>query len=215
MINKAQTQNSKSQDKRVILKSIIENCKLKIVNSLARQESGFTLVELLASMVAFVVVGGMVATIIITTFRTSNRTDTITLVRQNGNYALTQMAKTIRNARVLSSPYPCVAVSPTPVSSVTILTVDNNQITYSCVDNPSPTPATIASNGASLLDTNSVNLVISSCSFTCTQFNATSLPLVTIQFSLTQKLTSNFADQLASGSAVPFEASVVVRNINR
>lgn len=186
-------------------------CKSLILN--LKSSRGFTLIELLASMVAFVVVGGMVTTIIITTLRTSNKSDTVNIVESNGNYALSQMAKTIRNARVVESPFPCL--SPTPVSTITIKTIEGDTVTFTCTNPPSPTPATIASNGASLLDTSAVSLQSSSCQFLCTQTTATNLPIINIQFSLFQKTSSSFSDQIASLSAVSFSTSVVVRNINR
>lgn len=178
-----------------------------------KSQDGFTLVEMLAAMVAFVVVGGIVTAIIITTFRTTNKTNTLTIVRQNGNYALYQMAKTIRNARVLESPFPCANTSPTPVSSITIKNVDGTNITYSC--NITPTPATISSNGASLLDTTVVSLNTNMCKFSCIQTSPTDLPIVTIQFGLSQITSSKFGDQTASTTAIPFQTSVVVRNMTR
>src|SRR6185437_15252578 len=135
-------------------------------------EGGFTLVEMLAVMVVFIVIGTLIIAIMVTTFRTSNKTDVLTLVKQNGNYAITQMAKTIRDARSLVSPYPCYP--PAQSTSISVITPDNNAITYSCVNN------TIASNGASLLDTTAVS--VASCSFTCSQQSQTDLPFIDISF---------------------------------
>lgn len=174
---------------------------------------GFTLVEMLAAIIIFIVVGSVVVGILTSSFRTSHKTDVVTVIQQNGNYALSQMSKTLRNARGIVSPFPCVAVNPTPTSSITIITSDNQQVTYTCVDNPSPTPDNIASNGANLLDTSTVSL--SSCSFSCTQQSPSDLPYLTINFSLTQQSSSTFAEQIASKSAVPFQTSIVIRNINR
>lgn len=170
-----------------------------------QKEQGFTLVEMLAVMVVFIVIGTLIIAIMVTTFRTSNKTDVLTLVKQNGNYAITQMAKTIRDARSLVSPYPCYPSAQS--TSISIITPDNNAITYSCINN------TIASNGASLLDTSAVS--VASCTFTCVQQSQTDLPFIDISFSLTQKNASTLAEKQASISAVPFETSVVIRNINR
>lgn len=169
-----------------------------------RSSRGFTLVEMLTVMIVFIVIGSLAVSILATSFRTSNKTDIVALVQQNGNYALSQIAKTIRDARGLSDPFPCV---PTiQVSSVSIMTPDYQTITYAC-------STTIASNGASLLDTTQVRLV--SCSFTCSQETSSDLPLISIDFSLLQASGSSLVERIASQSAVPFDTSVVMRNINR
>lgn len=172
------------------------------------RQQGFTLVEMLAVIAIFVVIGSVIMSILVSSYRTSNKSNVIAIIQQNGNYALSQMAKTLRNARGLVDPLPC---SPSVTqSSITILTSDNQQVTFLC---NSGSPATIASNGASLLDTGQVAL--SSCSFTCSQETSSDLPFILIDFSLTQKSASTLAEQLASKSAVEFRTSVGIRNIIR
>lgn len=186
---------------------MMKNSKAKMQN--AKFERGFTLVEMLAVIIVFVVVGSIMVSILVTSFRTSTKTDTLTQVRENGNYVMTQMAKTIRNARGLVAPFPCV--TPVVASTVTVLTPDQNQVTYDCTPPPSPTPGTIASNSASVLDTTAVSLV--SCSFTCIQKSKSELPIIQINFSLKQQSSSTFAEQ--SVAPVLFQTSVVMRNIIR
>jgi len=190
------------------LRTRIHNSQLRA--GVTPTQSGFTLVEMLAVIVIFIVVGAIAMTILVTSFRTSTKTDTITAVQQNGNYALSQMAKTIRNARGLVSPFPCTGQVTT--DTVSILTSDNQQVTYTCVPQGA-TPATIASNGASLINTNIVT--VASCAFTCSQISNSDLPFIRINFSLQQQSGSSFAEQTASKSAVSFQTSVVIRNINR
>lgn len=168
-------------------------------------EGGFTLVEMLAVMIIFIAIGTIIVAILTTTFRTSQKTDVLTTVRQNGNYAISQMAKTIRDARALVDPFPC---SPAVTqNSLTITTPDDQQVVYSCSNN------TISSNSASLIDSSAVS--VSSCSFTCSQESDSDLPLITISLGLQQKSASTFAEQKASASAIPFQTSIVLRNINR
>lgn len=169
------------------------------------KQAGFTLVEMLAVIAIFVVIGGIVTSILVTSFRTSNKTDIVTAIQNNGNYAISQMAKTIRDARKLQTPFPCVP--SVNASSITVLTPDNQQVTYACAS------STITSNSASLLDTSQVSL--QECSFTCMQESESDLPVIRIRFSLLQKSTSTFAEQIASASAVVFQTSVGIRNINR
>lgn len=171
-------------------------------------QKGFTLVEMLTVITLFVVIGTITMSILLTSFRTSSKTDIVTAIQNNGNYALTQMAKTLRNARGLVTPFPCTGGVTT--SAITVLTPDDQQVTYSCNYG---SPASIASNGASLLDTSIVALV--SCTFSCSQQSSSDLPTILINFSLQQQSTSSFAERIASASAVPFQTSVVLRNINR
>lgn len=173
-----------------------------------KNNSGFTLVEMLTVIVLFVVIASIAMSILFASFRTAHKTDIVTLTQQNGNYAISQIAKTLRNARGLLSPFPCV---PSVVAnSITVITSDNQQVSYVC---NALQPPTIASNGASLLDTNVVSLV--GCSFTCSQASKSDLPVILVNFSLQQQTSSTFAEQLASISAVPFQTSVVIRNITR
>ncbi|HSD98902.1 MAG TPA: prepilin-type N-terminal cleavage/methylation domain-containing protein [Patescibacteria group bacterium] len=182
------------------LKSQNPNHKSKIIN-----QSGFTLIEMLAVIIIFIVVGTIAVSILVTSFRTSTKTDVVTAVQNNGNYALSQMAKTIRDARGLVTPFPC---SPTVVANtISITTPDNQEVTYACGN------STIASNGASLLDTTQV--AVQACSFTCSQDSKSDLPVILIAFSLLQKSSSSFAEQKASQSAVFFQTSIGIRNINR
>lgn len=184
----------------------------KIINNqwpMINTSQGFTLVEMLAVIIVFIFVGGIMLSILVTSLRTSSKTDTLSAVRENGNYVITQMSKTIRDARGLVSPFPCV--TPTTVSSITILDTDQDQITYTCSILPTPTPGSIASNSASMIDTSVVS--VSDCSFTCMQDSESQLPIIQINFSLKQNNTSKFAEKTISN--VSFQTSVVMRNITR
>src|SRR5690349_14368779 len=83
-------------------------------------QQGFTLVEMLTVIAIFIVIGSVVTSILITSFRTSSKTDIVTAVQDSGNYALSQMSKTIRDARGLTDPFPCNP--PVTTQSMTIVT---------------------------------------------------------------------------------------------
>lgn len=166
---------------------------------------GFTLIEMLAVVAIFIVIGGIATSILVSSFQTAHKTDIVTAVQNNGNYTISQMAKTIRDARGLITPFPC---SPPVVSdTITVTTPDDQQVTYAC------NGTTIASNGASMFDTSQV--VLKDCSFTCSQDSRSDLPIILINFSLQQATSSKFSEQIASQSAVVFQTSVGIRNINR
>jgi prepilin-type N-terminal cleavage/methylation domain-containing protein len=171
------------------------------------EQYGYTLIELLAVMMVFVVIGTFIVSILVTSLRSNNKTNALTTVRQNGGFVIAQLSKTIREAHAVISPYPCgTLATPATASAITIATVTGDQITYSC------TGSNIASNGANLLDNTSVTL--QSCSFSCGKVSLANAPVVSINFSLSAKTISKFSDFSASSSALPFETSVVLRNTN-
>ncbi len=180
----------------------------KMQDTRYKKNEGFTLVELLAVIAVFMIIGTLAMSILITSLRTSSKTNLLSSVRANGNYAISEISKLIRNARVLESPFPCgTSSSPTTTTSATITTPDNLPVTFACAN------STISSNGASLIDTNAVK--VTNCQFTCTQDNPTDYPVIKIQLSITQATGGNFFENFASASAIPFETSVVLRNLNR
>jgi prepilin-type N-terminal cleavage/methylation domain-containing protein len=182
-------------------------------------QKGFTLVEMLAVMVVFTVVAALSAGILITSLRTAGKSTVISSVNQNGTYALNQITKTIRNARILDYPYPCGdPQDPTATSAVWLRDTNNARVILACSGSPLSTIAQYDSSlsGPSLLDTTSDQGVrLMSCSFSCSQNAPTDYPTITIRFALLQRAQTTFVDQTASDSAVPFSTSVIMRNLFR
>ena len=182
---------------------------------LINKNKGFTLIEMLAVLAVFGVIGILSTSILITALRTTNKTNSLSSVKQNGDFVLTQLAQSLRDARYIKSPFPCVVISPTPPlvsTSISFVAADGGNITYACENSTDNPPSTIASNGASILD-NSVKLVNNSCFFTCSQNNLNDYPLININFSLIQSSNSSFTENTASKTAVPFTTSVLMRNL--
>lgn len=184
-------------------------------------QAGFTIIEMLTVMFVFAVVSSIAGAILVTSLRTSTKTNALANVRNNGSFVISQMSKTIRFARNITVPFPCINTPPTPfpiaTSSMTITNADGGVITYKC-NGPTDTPAnTITSNGASLMDTSTVVIAANTCSFTCSQSYASDYPLVGINFSLNGVAPSGnkFQENLASGSAIQFTTSILMRNIDR
>ncbi len=189
-------------------KKSIVNCQLLTV-----RERGFTFIELLAVIAVLIAIGVIVGTILFTSLRGTNKTNTITIVRQNGNYALSLMSKMIREARsfdgvstaengpytvncLQSTPVP-PSPTPTPISYkfLKITSFDDRQTTFACCSKVLPTPSFIASSSASpactlslantpLIDTGVVSFNASTCSFTCTQASSSNVPAIQIHFEL-------------------------------
>lgn len=173
---------------------------------------GFTMIELLAVMIVFVSVGSIIIAIISTTLRGNNKTNALHTVQSNGDYAISQISKSLRNASVLLNPFPCDDFSnPTATGAVKLAFPDGSVSTYSCTD--SNGNATIASNNAALINTSAVR--VTKCTFTCSQTSPSDYPVIGIDFSLKNLTGSNLFEQQASASGVEFQTSIVIRNLIR
>jgi prepilin-type N-terminal cleavage/methylation domain-containing protein len=182
---------------------------------------GFTLIEFLTVVVVIASIGLIIVGILTSALRGTNKTNIVNLVRQSGNQAVVQMARMIEYAQGFdgvsmdgnSYTVNCVqgVLAPTPTPPPTqykylkITAFDGGKIIYSCISNY------IASNSASLIDTNSVKMVPNKCWFTCTQERVTSNPIIGIKFQLMQSApTGGFVESKAS---IPFETSITFKNL--
>jgi prepilin-type N-terminal cleavage/methylation domain-containing protein len=164
------------------------------------KKNGFTLIE----MIVVVGILGIIAVVGSGTFfsilRGSTKTKTLQTVKQNGDYAISVMERMIRNARVLINP-----TADSTVSSITIKNPDGGTTTFSCGGNP----ATIASNGASLL---SNEVKVNDCN---NIFNVSvgqpgiKPPVVKINFSLSPVASLGRSEERAE---VNFQTTVTLRN---
>lgn len=178
---------------------------------------GYTLIELLAVIIVMVTVGSIITSILVSALRGENKTNATTLVRQNGNYAVTQMSKMMTFAKSFDGistdnvsydtncvpsnpPAPTPTPTPTQYKYVKVSSFDGGQAIFSCEGN------TIASNGASLIDI--TNLTVTNCYFMCYQSDIRSAPTIDINFTLTRGSSGLFENQ----AAIPFETSVTFRN---
>jgi type II secretory pathway pseudopilin PulG len=185
-----------------------------------KDKNGYTLVELLAVMVVLVAIGTIVSAIITSVLRGSNKANNIEQVRKNGGDALLQIVKSIKFAQSFNGVSTdgvtyttnCVTSSPPPSSPpqypyLKITSFDGGKTTISCT---SSTPQTIASNSASLIDTQ--NVAVTSCYFTCSASDITQPPTIGVNFTLSQKNLGSFGEDKAS---IPFQTSVTFRNLNK
>src|SRR3989344_4544421 len=63
------------------------------------KNKGFTLIEILVVMAVLIFIGLIIGSIVMSVLRGTNKTNTLTQVRQNGSYAISQISKTLRNAK--------------------------------------------------------------------------------------------------------------------
>ncbi|MDO8658022.1 MAG: type II secretion system protein [Candidatus Levybacteria bacterium] len=200
--------------------------KLSTFNSQLSTPNGFTLIELLVVIGIMVFVGGMIGSILFSSLRGTNKTNTITVVRQNGSFAITQMAKMIRNARefngvstdgstFVTDCSKIVAPTPSP-AYVSITSFDGGTTTFSCcsstITSSSASLSSVCSPGnyTELIDTNVVKL--DSCSFSCTQSGTFDYPNIGINFSLSAQGTNLPPEKSAT---IPFQTSIILRNVGR
>ena len=182
---------------------------------------GFTLIELLVVIVVLASIGSIVAGVVTFSLRGSNKANNIQNIRQNGNYVLSQMSKTIEYAKafegisdngtdfeIFCDP---TAPNPTPTPSsddfkyIKIKPFVGTDITYRCEGN------TITQNGTSLIDTSTIE--VSNCTFTCTYSRTSDVPIIGIKFDLQSSGSNVFVEK--SNPPITFETSVTIRNYTR
>ncbi len=188
---------------------------------------GFTLIELLVVMVLLAVVGTIIGAILFSSLQGASKTNTVTTVRQNGNYAISQMVKTIHDAKsfdgvsINNTSYitGCVVPDITPIPTppqyayLKVTSLDDQSTVFACQEK---TISTIV-NGTttSMFSTSAVTLDTNSCFFTCTQSNLTDTPTIGINFSLSQYQTQGAVVLPEKQARIPFQTSVTVRNLSR
>lgn len=165
------------------------------------------MVEILVSSAIFIAVSTIIVTILFITFRMSQRTEITLLVKNNGNSALSQMANSIKYAKRLDDPSSCFPTAVTSQEITFTSSFDNGETTLSC---GTGNDSHLASNGATLINTNTVT--VQSCSFTCIQTGVYDPPTITIEFSLTSK---DSGDTTESNTLLPFQTSVTMRNFTQ
>lgn len=156
----------------------------------------------------------VIISVLFISFRTSKKSDNIIAIKQSGNSALSQIVNKIKFARSLDDPLTCVP--DVTQSSITITDFDGGQTIYSCpgvVDEISGmVTESISSNSAALLDANSIAVDPDLCSFTCSQASTNDPPTITIKFTLSPAMATDFAE---NSTSIPFQTSVTMRNYSR
>lgn len=186
------------------------------MKKLVNEQRGFTLIELLVVLAVVGTAGSVVVAILFTSLRGANKATTISTLRQNGTFAISQIGKTVRNAKRFGgvsidgtpTSYAATCTDPTiPYKYVKVSTLTATDIVYAC------TATNILANGSSLLDENAVAFEPSSCFFTCQRGEVSDLVSITIQFSLKPKTESVLVERIAS--PIPFKTTVTLRNLAR
>lgn len=199
------------------------------MNFKEERRTGFTLIELLVVVAILAVLGSIVAGVITFSLRGANKTNTIENIRQGGNYAISQMGKTIEYAQTFDGlsvdgvtyvkSCPVIQPTPTPTFSspyyyIKVKPFNSSSIIYSCsLVGGFPTLAyqQPPASAVSLIDTSSIK--VASCSFTCVVTGANDIPVINISFKLQPLISSTLVEKFTP--PITFETSVTMRNYQR
>lgn len=178
-------------------------------------QRGFTIVEILAVMIVFIAIGSIAAAVFFTSLRVVNKSNSLASLRENGNYALSQMTKMIRYAVVFSGvsddgtmySNACSSgpVKNTPYPYLKITSFDGYDTVFHCVTGAN---GNVSSNSAALLDTNIVKTV-DACSFSCSQANEGDAPTILINLTISE---TGLAGIVEKNTTLPLQTSVTFRN---
>ena len=201
--------------------------KKTIFNS--RQQKGFSLIELLISIVVLVALGWITTGVMFSVLRGSNKTNVIENIRQNGNYALNQISKNIEYAQtfdgvsVNGATYVpnCLNGGPSyKYQYLKVTTFNSGPLQYKCLIPPPPgSPTfTVSDDGGttetSIVDTSSTSsIAFENCSITCIQTNDMDVPIIGISFTLKPVTPSGLVED--SSPPIEFKTSVAIRNYKK
>jgi len=176
-------------------------------------KKGFTLIEILISIGILATVGTLVAQVLYTTTHVNTKSNLIQDLKQNGEYALGVMERSIRGATDIVN---YCDISATSTTSAVIVDANDHAIQYTCVsDGTAARVASVSSSGTQYLTGGNVTLSASGGSacgdstlvFTCPNKSGISVP-ITINFTLTQLGATTSAYTSAQDS---FQTTVSLR----
>lgn len=185
-------------------------------------ENAYTLIELLAVMAVLITVGTIIAGIIVSSLRGSNKSRNVGDVRQAGNSALVQMTKTITYSKsfdglsedgtnyVTNCILPQITPTPAPTQYkyLKITGFDDGQTILAC------NGTSISSNSADLIDSSndSSKFTVSNCYFLCLQTNITVPPTININYTVSFKSKTPNSTFVEDNVSQNFTTSAAFRN---
>lgn len=175
------------------------------------KEKGFSLIEILVGISIVITATTVVLSMLVSSFRISNKTTTSSALRQNGNYALNQISRRIQFAEAFNGGRNSTSQDFDP-SACTSTRRDFNQISirYNGVDQIiSCSGTTIQIDGRSSIDTSKARIVSGTCNLSCEK-ETTDSPLIGIEFDLESATGSDLVEE---SSVVEFSTTVKMRNL--
>jgi len=173
------------------------------------RNKGFTLIEILVVVGLLAMAAVIGANLFFTTFRSSTKTKILTVVKQNGDYALSVMERLIRDAEeVITNSDGDVCESG--MNKIKVKRLDGSKIEFECLDEGTLT-GYIASTSAVRARLISDEVKLDSCSFDCSQeeINPFNPQSVMIKFTLSQ---AGGAARVEEQASIDFQTTVTTRN---
>ena len=127
-----------------------------------KNKKGFSLIEMMVTISIFAVIGVLVTTSMALTLRSSKKSDSLVRVRESLNYSLSSLERQIRNSDSIVS---CTGL---PVSTLSYISMEGITTSFSCVTAGSDKYIASGS-GALIKRLTPSDILVTSCSFTCTQ----------------------------------------------
>lgn len=180
-----------------------------------KKNSGFTLLEILISVGILAIVGTLIAQVVFTTAHVNKKTEILTDIKQDGNFALDVIARMVRSAKAIDV-LPC-ALGELTGSSALITDSDNNVTTLECLSDGNA--ARIASESAAgtvylsggtvtLSASGGTNCIDSSLVFSCPPAGSIQSQ-ITVTFTLGQVGVPGSTYESGSAS---FQSTISMRN---
>lgn len=208
----------------IVKKKAMQLCNYSAINR------GFTIIELLIVMLILVIVGGLMTSIFVVSLRSTNKSNNLATVRQNGNGAIEQMSRKLRYATKivgLGNTLPVTTLDSNPgLCSDGSVDLDPSQY-YKMIsfetENPDPNIDTPILNTFSCNDsdgtididtdaiTDKLHTSVQNCSFSCIQQPSGST--VNIYFKMSDK-NGGTSTEINENVVTPitFSTSVTLRN---
>lgn len=171
------------------------------------KKDSFTLIEILVVSAIMLIIVGAISSLFFSSLRGANKTTIINEAKQNGDYALSVLERSVRNARsIYDYTSYCNGTSRT---SLSIINSDGGLTTFQC---PEGDVRIASTSGSATFYLTSNKVAVSPCSFSCS-LSAGSTAIVKISFSIHQ-LSPSPAVTLKPEELINinYSTSVVVRN---
>ncbi len=136
--------------------------------------SGFSLIEMLVVMFLFAILAFIVTQSTLQSFRGTRKVDASSKVRDNLDFAASLVERNIRNAKLITSPNPCVGAS---LGNISYTTQTGTTGSYTCSGGANQ----YLSDGTGARIT-STDIVLTTCSFTCTLNGVYNPPIIDFVF---------------------------------
>lgn len=175
------------------------------------KKSGYTLAEVLTVAMILVITGSVIAGVISSVLRGTNKSKISTAVSQNGNYALSVISDVIASSTDVANKLTDCAPTPPARSSIVLTRLDGASTTLSC----QPDGSIASTSGAltvSLTDSSQVKVDSATCYFKCVlPANANiryTAPIIEVGFTV----SDIGASAVERKSSAQFKTSVILRN---